>query len=127
MDTITKKLADALRECEARLVLLIEQDRHKLLDAVASKRATEAIAEYDANDGWLPIDENTPRDRMIIFGYLDGEHLRSPGVGKYDPCQYEDPPRPFWRRVDGPNSASFNRANLPTHWQPLPANPRSKS
>lgn len=46
--TNTDKLAEALRECEKRLVLLIEQDRHKLLDAVAAKRATEALAEYDA-------------------------------------------------------------------------------
>lgn len=43
-----QKLAEALRECKARLDLLIEADRHKLLDVVAANNANNALEEHDA-------------------------------------------------------------------------------
>lgn len=48
MNTHADKLAAALRECKARLDLLIGKDRHKLLDVVAVDRAREALAAHDA-------------------------------------------------------------------------------
>lgn len=42
-EDITAMVA-ALQECEQRLTLLIESDRHKLLDVVARDKARAAIA-----------------------------------------------------------------------------------
>lgn len=39
----TREMLDALRECEQRLTLLIEAERHKLLDVVARDKARTAI------------------------------------------------------------------------------------
>ena len=41
------RLLVALRECEQRLTLLIDADRHKLLDVVARNNARAAIADAE--------------------------------------------------------------------------------
>ena len=61
-------LSEALRECEARLTLLVEQDRHKLLDLAALGKAREALRLYDEAKAATPAPD-------LASAWADGHRL----------------------------------------------------
>ena len=70
---------------------------------------------------WQPI-ETAPKDRFILVapGIYTGLLC---GIAIWDDDDYEKNPRPFWRRLEGPN-ARYSRSRQPTHWMSLPEPPK---
>jgi hypothetical protein len=73
--------------------------------------------------GWQPI-ETAPQDGTRILLWRAGHVI----CGRFDPDRRAAKPRPYWT-----HDAEFllgkldARATAPTHWQPLPAPPETKS
>jgi len=80
----------------------------RIKDYVRSTLIDELISECQELKPWIPIDENTPKDRPLLLFVKYPEYIIE---GSYDE-DYEE-----WHDI------YFNVINKPTHYQELPETP----
>lgn len=72
----------------------------------------------DAN-GWMDI-STAPKDGTDILG---GSAEYGVAIYHWDTQKYHKKPKPYWKRWF--HSIPYDRAQPPTHWQPLPSPPET--
>lgn len=71
---------------------------------------------------WQPI-ETAPKDGSYVLLLLGGKFV---SVGSWDLQKHHSKPNSFWASERGLLfGKTWDRANQPTHWMPLPAPPLS--
>lgn len=101
----------------------LDEDRPGITGhALRTERANKFFnAEMVLRGGaWEPI-ETAPKDKRIRLWVPIGVGIGEEQLGKWDPDQCSNKPRPFW--CWDHSGITWQRANQPTHWQPTSAPP----
>lgn len=75
-----------------------------------------------SDDGWMPI-ETAPKTGEEIQVAMPTNYGWRIDIARWCLDKFSKKPRPYWVTNHWSDRTSYDRAQQPTHWRPMPAPP----